>query len=399
MNIEIYGAGFLNKGAQLMILAVMDAFHRRGIAARFAIDPREHADFDERSPLGIRQIFSLELLWTRGKYQTHIRDLSLRVEKWMPRNIAQRLDKQLGLVRRVDCDALIDISGYRYGDHWGSRPIQMFTRVAKDYRRRGKPVILMPQMFGPFDQPDVRRDFADALKYCTAVYARDTESLNHLVNAFGENAIYRKCPDITIGLCGSAKSEAMVPTKGGLAMIVPNQKVFENGRPISGEPYIEFLAAAFGELETRGYDVRFLIHESKGNDENIANRVIQRMGLADRSELLLKSADPLVLKAWLGQATVVLASRFHAAVSALSQGVPTVVVGWAHKYQRLMEDFGAPEWILTSEEPLAEFTGHLAAIESGNAETAAKLASSRMNCIQGVETCWKEVFALLPKSQ
>src|SRR5690606_27898782 len=38
------------------------------------------------------------------------------------------------------------------------------------------------------------------------------------------------------------------------------------------------------------------------------------------------------------------ASRFHAMVSSLAMGVPTLVIGWSHKYQEVLEMFGSEEW-------------------------------------------------------
>lgn len=393
MNIELYGAGFLNKGAQMMILAVMEAFRRRGISVRFAIDPREHADFDARAPLGIRQIYSLEPLWTRKKYQCNLRKLAILSEKWIPARLARRMDKQFGILRRCDCDALIDISGYRYGDHWGAIPIRMFASVAADYRKRGKPVILMPQMFGPFVSQDVQLAFSEALDSCTRVYARDPDSLEHLTDTFGKRAIYRKCSDITISL-QPAEHPPRIDVASPLALIVPNVKVYENGKPVAGENYVAFLKTAFLELQNRGYAVRFLIHESQGKDEPVAMKVITMLGL-QAQEYLLKSPDPLILKAWLGAASLVLASRFHAVVSALSQAVPTMVIGWAHKYECLMADFGNPQGMLKTNDIATEFCQRLDAIDADRASLHDTLHAKKKICTQEVEACWQDVFSIL----
>ena len=43
------------------------------------------------------------------------------------------------------------------------------------------------------------------------------------------------------------------------------------------------------------------------------------------------------LKAILGCMDAIVASRFHSAVGGLSKSVPTLVIGWAHKYHSLMK--------------------------------------------------------------
>ena len=41
---------------------------------------------------------------------------------------------------------------------------------------------------------------------------------------------------------------------------------------------------------------------------------------------------------------LLIGSRFHTLVFALSAGVPLVALGWAHKYQGLLEQFGLGDW-------------------------------------------------------
>ena len=46
------------------------------------------------------------------------------------------------------------------------------------------------------------------------------------------------------------------------------------------------------------------------------------------------------LKAMIGACDLMLGSRFHALIAALSSGVPSVAIGWAHKYPELLGEFG-----------------------------------------------------------
>lgn len=46
------------------------------------------------------------------------------------------------------------------------------------------------------------------------------------------------------------------------------------------------------------------------------------------------------LRALIGSCDVFVSCRFHAMVSALSMGVPTLVLGWSHKYVEVLERFG-----------------------------------------------------------
>ena len=42
-------------------------------------------------------------------------------------------------------------------------------------------------------------------------------------------------------------------------------------------------------------------------------------------------------------------SRYHSCVAALSAGVPTLIIGWHHKYDELLKWYGQSQWILSSE--------------------------------------------------
>ncbi len=48
----------------------------------------------------------------------------------------------------------------------------------------------------------------------------------------------------------------------------------------------------------------------------------------------------------ISQADVLVTSRYHAMISGLSLGVPTVVIGWGHKYKETMAYFDLEEYSL-----------------------------------------------------
>lgn len=53
-----------------------------------------------------------------------------------------------------------------------------------------------------------------------------------------------------------------------------------------------------------------------------------------------REMDAEEIRARIGQCEMLVASRFHAMVFALSEQVPVMLVGWSHKYQEVMEQFG-----------------------------------------------------------
>lgn len=57
-----------------------------------------------------------------------------------------------------------------------------------------------------------------------------------------------------------------------------------------------------------------------------------------------REMDAEEIRAWIGQCRFLVTSRFHAMIFALSRNVPVLLIGWSHKYQEVMEQFGLSEF-------------------------------------------------------
>lgn len=72
---------------------------------------------------------------------------------------------------------------------------------------------------------------------------------------------------------------------------------------------------------------------------DIAAQVTNRDNLIFFDEDLL----PTELRAIIAESQILVASRFHAMISALTEKVPPVVIGWSHKYSEVLAPFGIKE--------------------------------------------------------
>ncbi len=227
---------------------------------------------------------------------------------------------------------MLDASGFAYSDSFSLDRHQREAFFGRRWSKAGVPKIMLPQAFGPFRDKEKARLAAEILDQAEVVFARDDVSLANLQDLGIETEVIRSV-DFTIGL-HPPKMDRVKATP--FVAIVPNTKIVSSGRATASE-YVALLEQYAVAAERSGREALLVVHED--TDLSIAAEIAGRRGLD-----IFEDDDPLILKAVLGQADAIVASRFHAVVGALAQGVPSVVLGWSHKYAQLLNDFGVPQW-------------------------------------------------------
>lgn len=250
--------------------------------------------------------------------------------------------KSLGVVHTSDLDGMIDVSGFAYGDQWQVHRIAATTRIARDLHRRNKPVILLPQALGPFERGEIRDTFRKMLDYVTLVCPRDRVSEKYVRDLAPNPEIVFPAPDITLfSSCRPVETADRVRR----ACIVPNTKVLDKSGDLWGDRYESLLLGMSRTLLDKGFQVALIVHDSAGEDAKVASRMQADLGAEDVD--LVQVADPFAIKRYIGESTLLIGSRFHSIASALSTGTPVMAIGWSHKYEMLLEDFGCSRYLVT----------------------------------------------------
>jgi polysaccharide pyruvyl transferase WcaK-like protein len=352
--VDIRGTNTRNKGAQLMLEAIC---LRLGEMFELSLPPGA-TDYAVRAKHGLRQTL----------YEAALPRLSSILSDVVP----TRVKTDYGLTSSRDIGGVLDSSGFHYTDQFDAALPRREALVGRAWARRGVPKVLLPQAFGPFEHPKTRRWSREALQQASLIFVRDGVSEGHLRRLNITTTIVRS-PDFTLGLKPAAID--LVCDHSFLAL-VPNTKIFTHGR-LSRSSYLDQLATFSAAARANGLASLVVVHEN--TDTDIAQE------LADRIDApIFSDPDPLVLKAALGQASAAVASRFHAVVGCLSQGVPTLAFGWSHKYRELLDDFGVTDRLVTPDSDPEAAISRVLSDSAGNARQKDRLPE----LLEMVESMW-----------
>jgi len=381
MIIELRGVEFHNKGAELMLYAILESIKGRLPATQFVMEkrPGPATSIKKQRRLGI---------YTK----LNIKKYGIDSAKW-GLLVPHVLRKALGFIHEKDIDAVIDGSGFAFGDFWGAKKAgdRLADHIA-GWKRQGKKVILLPQAFGSFNDPLLQEKMKTIIRHADLIFARDRYSYDYLAAIDPTQNNIKLSPDFT-NLINGIVPAYFDSNKLDLA-IIPNNKLLESNLFKSRDEYLEVLNELTVLTEKAGKRSFFLIHEGE-KDHQLAIDVNNRF---KKSIPIVKEDNPLKVKGIIGACQGIVTSRFHGLVSALSQGIPCLCIGWSHKYKALMEDYNFPEGIIGKEhlssEPLSEKISLITDADSAaNCRERLKKASEKQKAL--AKGMWEDVFTVL----
>lgn len=257
-------------------------------------------------------------------------------------------------------DFVIDIAGFVSSDQFGPRAsFQRWLNYMWAYYADNK-VIFMPQSWGPFRNIWVRVFTRWTLKKASFICAREKVSYDYLVNAQCAKASdVHYCNDIAflfevdntqavsrqlLNGIGLRSSELPVIT------ITPNMRIYER---VEGEDannrYVRILLEVIHYfLENTDCNVVLIPHEAsynRRNDPQLCELLLKLMGPNTRLGMFSGSESARQVKSVIGNSELLIASRYHSLVAALSMRTPVAVIGWSHKYDELMEQVELSDFI------------------------------------------------------
>ena len=337
MRFVLSGVETNNKGAELMLYAILQEIERR--------HPNSSVYFDMgsiRQGLGYIQT-SLKLkekpIERIHNWNKHFHFIGLALRLKVPPIYFE------DIYGRPGTSYFIDASGFHFSDQWKWPKILMERkkRLWAANVRKGAKLVFLPQAFGPFNENYSRNYLSVMSKYADVIMPREELSFNYLVNSglVNTNKIMQY-PDFT-SLVEGVVPEKYNHLKGGVC-IIPNARMIDKGL-LSIDKYISFLSSIVELAQNKGYLVYLLNHEGK-DDEKLAYKCSSV--LKNRIEIV-SGLNALEVKGMISTAYLVVTSRFHGAVSALNTCVPCLATSWSHKYSELFKEYRVFDGILSLE--------------------------------------------------
>jgi len=122
----------------------------------------------------------------------------------------------------------------------------------------------------------------------------------------------------------------------------------------SKESYID-IVARFCAQSIRRWNVQIVLIPNelwidRYDDRSVAQEILDQ--IENKDCVFVFPAERFTasqLKGLIARCDMLIASRYHSVVAAMSTGVPAVVIGWHYKYSELLEKFGQEQWLLSSE--------------------------------------------------
>ena len=330
MLIEVKGGGFVNKGAQLMLQALLTRKNLISDDSIFVMHMMSGSFSDRKSyRLG-------HLAWLHTWNYLPAAILIETFFSFFPKSIRQKYNIWL----KHEIQSVFDISGFIYSDEFGAKPCQRMADYYTKLHQSGAKIILMPQAMGPFSKPIVRKSVLKIIDAAKLIFIRDDVSFDYVTKLVGhlEKIVY--APDFTFSLKG--KEQKKYNDFKDRVCIIPNDKLFSS-HTIEKNKYIGLLKSIISFCNQRKIRPFFLLHEYN-KDKDLMDNL---NGEIERSLDIVSESDPLVLKAIIGNSKLIISSRYHGLINALYQSVPVIATGWSHKYEALMNEYSLGDYLIS----------------------------------------------------
>ncbi len=331
MKIVLSGVETKNKGAELMLYAILQEIERRFPDAEVYIPA-------SRIKQGIKYIntsLDLRIIPQRKIFDKYHIEVVFRLLHLPFKFILNR-----SIVKGTDW--FFNGSGFAFGDQFkiSNKSIQAWEFKLNALRKMNSKIVFLPQAFGPFEKTTTKKMLSVLTKYADILMPREQVSYNYLEESGIVNMQkVKKFTDFT-SLVDGIFPQRYENLRNGIC-IIPNRQMIRKGK-ITYEDYIRLLTSIIVEVKKSGHPVYLLNHEGK-EDADLCLKCKETIGGDIEAVTCLNALE---VKGLIASAYMCVTSRFHGLASALNNCVPTLATSWSHKYEELYRDYGLKGYII-----------------------------------------------------
>lgn len=329
MVIQIDGGSSTNKGAQLMMYAVLQEIQSKYPKARVYLN-NEHSDLpalrDRFKGLDIRKRQSNR--WRSIVSKLKLGSIAYKIYKPLSWRFSLRVPYK-------GVDILLNIGGFQFGDQWrhdanSNASWKYYLSKMKEY---GTKIVFLPQALGPFEKKGSKEIVRILDAYSDIIMARDRVSYDYITALHPSKATVVVFPDFTATVAGIPSKQSELAK--GKVCVIPNCKMISQGVNTE-EDFVNGIVCNIEHIQKMGKQVVLLNHEGPG-DYRLCQKINEKL---NNPVDILQSNNALVTKGIIAASYLTISSRFHGVANALSSGVPCLATSWSHKYKMLMNDYG-----------------------------------------------------------
>lgn len=260
---------------------------------------------------------------------------------WLCRFIRQ-FDVVTDLYGICFCDNLVNIKKRTGKYRWMNFASFTIPVIAK--RIAGKTVVKNAASYGPV-KSDYNCISADYM--CNIIYdriaAREKESKEALIQAVKVSKHIYLSPDIANLMPYTVKKQDKKKVAVSVSHMIIKQWQSEESYLICISKLCQHIISNYG------LEIVLIPNESQPgmyNDCSVAKEIENYLLEQNCHVKTLDAARvcSMEIKNEIASSAVLIASRYHSCVAALSSGVPVIVAGWHYKYSELLELYGQGRW-------------------------------------------------------
>ena len=391
MVIQIDGVGTVNKGAELMLFAILQEIERKHPDATVFFNDAsflgdsQNKDYFKGISVKITKPYYTKPFFVGFLKRFHVYGIAERISPCV--DITHFLQRFCGTRANV----LLSAEGFKYSDQFDltSRKALQLRNYLRKFKKRGAKIVFMPQAFGPLQKQETV-DFINAIREnADLIFAREKVSYDYMKDAGVASPPLYYYPDFT------SLVDGVVPEKykelKDYVCLIPNMQMVNNGIT-TRDKYVKFWKHLIDFLQANNHKVFLLNHEGKG-DEQLVREISKMTGI-----LYVDKLNAVETKGVISQSALVVSSRFHGVANALSSCVPCLATSWSHKYQLLLEEYGQQDCVLDVNEPILAERKIVEKLENEiNSQIRAQLSESLAEINQRCREMWSKIWKLYEK--